>query len=232
MYDIDEIENDELQKLNRELEIENTVCSQIETDNNFDNDTDVPEQKKLKHELRAEALARLEDAARTVDEFEKVIEWWDGLDANRERKERYHEISRGDNVPIDYNAVEDGINYPRNLNHFIWQQIQKGNFLDAIFNCPYEIHELVTEPYISRIIDNLSIENKELLYYIAIRQYSTTRISKLKCQSERNIRKVRNTMLKRIQRKLYAALLDRQHMTIEEKRFVANYAILVDSNKQ
>ena len=35
-----------------------------------------------------EALARLEDSARTEEEFENVVTWWNRLDANRERKER------------------------------------------------------------------------------------------------------------------------------------------------
>lgn len=76
----------------------------------FEDGTDVeePERKKLKRELRAEALARLEDSARTQREFENVIAWWDRLDANRERRERYHELSRsGDDVPLDYGASAD-----------------------------------------------------------------------------------------------------------------------------
>ena len=50
--------------------------------------------KKLKRELRKEALTRMEEAARTEADFEKVTQAWDKLDANRERKERYHEIKR------------------------------------------------------------------------------------------------------------------------------------------
>ena len=43
---------------------------------------------KLKRELRAEAMTRLEEAARTEKDFENVVACWDKLDANRERKER------------------------------------------------------------------------------------------------------------------------------------------------
>lgn len=45
----------------------------------FEDGTDEgePERKKLKRELRAEALARLEDSARTQREFENVIAWRD-----------------------------------------------------------------------------------------------------------------------------------------------------------
>lgn len=40
--------------------------------------------KKLKRELEREALTRLEDAARTIENFEAVVEWWGRLDKERE----------------------------------------------------------------------------------------------------------------------------------------------------
>ena len=49
---------------------------------------------KLVRELRLEALARLEDAARTEADFMEVVEQWDHLDQNRERRERDHEKQR------------------------------------------------------------------------------------------------------------------------------------------
>lgn len=227
MYDVEEFENNELERLNREIALENIVCSQEKINPDF---SDTPSKKKLKREIRAESILRLEEAARTDDEFKIVIRWWDRLDDNRERKERYHEVCRGDNVPLDYNAVKDGIHYPRNLNNFIWRQIQKGEFLDAIYNCPYEIHELVTEPYLSDILDDLKTEHKELLYYIAIRQYSSSKIAKLKGQSDRNIRNVRNTILKKARKKIceYLTFNKKYNMTLDEKLFMMNYAITVD----
>ncbi len=86
----------------------------------------------MKRELRAEALRIIEDSARTQEDFEEVVKWYDKLDANRERKERYHEISRGNNIPLDYNADENGICFPRSINKYLWKQIQKGEFDEAI----------------------------------------------------------------------------------------------------
>ena len=57
--------------------------------------------KKLKRALRAEAMTRLEEAARTETDFENVVACWDKLDANRERKERYHEPIQGD-MALEY----------------------------------------------------------------------------------------------------------------------------------
>lgn len=100
----------EYEKTQRRLAKEQNIIDRLEADaeeHPFEEDTgeEEPERKKLKRELRAEALARLEDAARTQRDFENVIAWWDKLDANRERRERYHELSRsGDDVPLDYGA--------------------------------------------------------------------------------------------------------------------------------
>ena len=165
-------------------------------------DEEEPERKKLKRELRAEALARLEDSARTQREFENVIAWWDRLDANRERRERYHELSRsGDDVPLDYGASANELFFPDMLNDVLEKQLRKGDFIDAIFYCPYDIHELVTEEYLSKILWELNEEHKELLFLCAVRLFSSTRIAKIRNQSDRNIRKVRGTMLKKIRKK-------------------------------
>lgn len=121
-----------------------------------------PERKKLKRELRAEALTRLEDAARTIGDFEKVVSWWDKLDANRERRERYHELSRsGDDVPLDYGVSIDELFFPDTLNDVMEKEIRNGDFIDAIFNCPYDIHELVTEEYLCEILRTLNEDHKE-----------------------------------------------------------------------
>jgi len=48
----------------------------------------------LKRQARAEYLRRLENSARTEDEFQEVVAMYDKLDENRERRERYHEIGK------------------------------------------------------------------------------------------------------------------------------------------
>lgn len=196
-----------------------------------------PAKKKLKRELQAEALARLESAARTLPDFENIITWWNKLDANRERRERYHEVSRsGDDVPLDYGAVKDGLCFPDTLNSVLEKQMRKGDFLDVIFNCPYEIHELVTEEYLSKILRELSEDHKEILFLHAVRAYSSKRIGEIRGQSDRNIRKVRNTLLRKIYRKILPALKLReetgQPITLRERRFLSKMKeALIDNGK-
>jgi hypothetical protein len=200
-------------------------------------DEEEPERKKLKRELRAEALARLEDSARTQRDFENVITWWDRLDANRERRERYHELSRsGDDVPLDYGASANELFFPDTLNDVLEKQIRKGDFIDAIFYCPYDIHELVTEEYLSEMLLEMKEDHKELLFLCAVRLFSSTQIAKIRNQSDRNIRKVRGTMVKKIRKKLLPALLDKaekqQPMTLLEKDFLEESGMKIDSGEK
>lgn len=186
-----------------------------------------PAEKKLKREIQQEALARLEDAARTEDDFRFIIQWWDKLDANRERRERYHEVSRsGYDLPLDYGAARDGLYFPDTLNSALDKQMLKGDFLDTIFNCPYEVDELVTDRCLSQVLRELSDDHKEILFLHAVRMYSSKRIGQIREQSDRNIRKVRITMFKKIYKKLFPLLLEKLEkglpMTKEEILFVEN----------
>ena len=238
----EEAEADAAEQAQRQIALEQNIIDRLEADaaeHPFEDDAgdEEPERKKLKRELRAEALARLEDAARTQRDFENVIAWWDKLDANRERRERYHELSRsGDDVPLDYGASANELFFPDTLNDVLEKQIRKGDFVDAIFYCPYDIHELVTEEYLSEILLELKEDHKELLFLWAVRLFSSTRIAVIRQQSDRNIRKIRNTMMKKIRKELLSALTDKAEkqlsMTLVEKAFLSDIGKAVDTEAQ
>lgn len=101
---------------------------------------------------------------------------------------------------------------------------------------PYDIHELVTEEYLSKILRELSEEHKELLFLCAVKLFSSTRVAAIRQQSDRNIRKVRNTVLKKIRKKLLAALTEKadtqQPMTLLEKAFLEDNSETVDSGEK
>ena len=87
----EEAEAESAAQAQRQIALEQNVIARLEADaeeHPFEDDTgdEQSERKKLKRELRAEALARLEDAARTQKDFENVIAWCDKLDVNRERR--------------------------------------------------------------------------------------------------------------------------------------------------
>lgn len=179
-------------------------------------------EKRLKCVLRAEALRRLELAARTEDEFAYIVKEWDRLDNNRERRERDHEVLRGD-IPLEYQAVPDPKIFPRWMNDPAYRQLNSGYFLDVLFDCPYEMHELITDEFLSDLVKSLSEAQKEVLFFLALRLYSTSRVAKLRGQTTRNIRKVRATILRKLQRKLYMHLCGKEHLTLREKIFLEEY---------
>ena len=241
--DAEDAEAEEYEKTRRRLAKEQRIIDEIESDaaeNPIEDDGDdtrdeQPERKLLKRELRAQALKRLEDSARTLKDYENLVAWYDRLDANRQRKERYHELYRsGDDVPLDYGASEDALCFPDTLNDVLTRQERKGDFIDTIFYCPYDIHELVTDADMCVILRELNEDHKFLLFLSALRQYSSTKIAAIRGQSDRNIRKVRNTMLKKIRKKLLAALTEKvqaqQPLTLLEKEFLTENGVDIEKN--
>ena len=239
--DAEDAEAEAYEKTQRRLAKEQRIIDEIEADaaenpiedDNDDTGDEQPERKLLKRELRAQALKRLEDSARTLKDYENLVAWYDRLDANRQRKERYHELYRsGDDVPLDYGASEDALCFPDTLNDVLKRQERKGDFIDSIFYCPYDIHELVTDADMSVILRELNEDHKFLLFLSALRQYSSAKIAAIRGQSDRNIRKVRNTMLKKIRKKLLAALTEKvqaqQPLTLLEKEFLSENGVDIE----
>ena len=198
---------------------------QLEQDEQPPQIDEPPETKKLKRDLQREALARLENAARTTADFQNVVSWWNRLDSNRERRERYHEVSRsGLDVPLDYGAALDGEIIPYDVNDVLIKQIRKGDYIDAIFHCPFELNELVTDVDLSKILNKLSDDHKEIIFNNIVRGTSTKALGAIREQSDRNIRKVRATALKKIHNALLKVLLNRKEkgypLTMDEKLFI------------
>lgn len=185
-----------------------------------------PNKTMLKRELRAIALRRLEDGARTVSDFEEVIKEWNHLDDNRERKERYHEIGR-ENIDSKKDVAPLAIVIPAPINHAYWRQLMKGDYIDIISNCPYEMHNSLSDEDYSKIIYDLKDDHKELIYFLYLRDFATNQLAALRNQSDRNIRGVRSTILRQIEKKVLMILVDRQGenfpFTIEELDFLSRH---------
>ena len=101
-----------------------------------------------------------------------------------------------------------------------------GEFIDVIFDHPETIHELVTDADLSKILKELKPHLKNMLYYLFLHDYSTTEYAESIGQSDRNIRGIRETALKKI-RKLYGGILtyrkeNNLSMTLDEKYFLEN----------
>ena len=189
-------------------------------------------EKRLKREIRAEALRRLEEAARTESDFLTVVDEWNKLDRNRERRERDHENLRGE-VPLEFQAVPEPRIVPLWMNDPEYRQLCSGFFLDILFDCPYEMHELTADKFISDMIRDLSEEHKEVLFYLSLRLYSATRLAAPRGQSDRNIRKLRLTIHKKLQRAFYQHLQEKQEsggsLTLREQEFFRVFGELLQT---
>lgn len=188
-------------------------------------------EKRLKREIRAEAVRRLEEAARTEADFSVVIKEWDKLDQNRERRERNYEHLWGD-LPLDYQAVSEPKLIPRWMNDTAYRQMMAGNFLDILFNCPYQMHQLTADPFISRMIEELSEDHKEVLYFLSLRLWSATQLALAREQSDRNIRKLRKTIHRNLQRQMFDYLHSKRErgrsLTLRERQFIEEYSALAE----
>ena len=179
----------------------------------------------LHREARALAIRRIEESARTESDFENVLYWWDKLDENRGRRERDHEIGRS-SVPLEWGADELYLSDRPSYDMILKRLMLAGDFLDFIFDSPETIHELVTDIDLSEILKELKPHLKNMLYYLFLRDYSAAEYAESIGQSDRNIRGIRETALKKI-RKLYGGILTYRKennlpMTLDEKYFLAN----------
>ena len=195
----------------------------------FSPDTDDPPPiKKLKRDLEREALTRLEEAARTEEDFREIVKKWNHLDENRERRERYHEVLRGNKTPpLEFNMIPDGFAFPASLNGVLARQNRKGDFLDTIHYCPYEVQELVADDYVYSALRNLPDDRKQLLFLRAVEYMSSVRIAQIRGQSDRNVRKIWATLKKKLRKSCANELSARkgrgQALTGAENAFLKEY---------
>ena len=72
---------------------------------------------------------------------------------------------------MEFQAVPEPKIAPLWMNLPRFRQLCQGNFLDIIFSCPYELHELTTNRLLSKLFFTLSDEKKEVLYYLFVMFY-------------------------------------------------------------
>lgn len=117
----------------------------------------------LRQETEEVAVNRTSKAARTEEDFKIVIGEMNRLDKNRRRRERYHEVLRGD-VPLEYKTTYDGLIFPLYLSDPKQRLLFRGQFWDILCDCPYEMHELTGNTFLSKMVKDLKMDHKELLY--------------------------------------------------------------------
>ena len=156
--------------------------------------------RKLKREMKEEAMRRLEISARSMRDYEQVVVLWDQRDASAGRDQRNHEELRAtdpgewESDPTEINDIN--ILFPEWMNDPTYRQLKRGSFLDYLYDCPYEMHELTGKNYLRRPVMELKEEHKEILYFLYLRLYKPQELAELRGQTDRNIRKVRDVVLR------------------------------------
>ena len=172
---------------------------------------------------------RRTQVAETPAEYEALIKEMDRLDRNRERRERYHEILMEEYFP-DGGEIYSGRIFPAHLDSVESKLLLRGMFLDILFNCPYEMHQLTGNPFISRMVQSLSDLHKETLYFLSLQLYSTSRLASLRNRSDRNIRKLRDNYTKKMQQQLYGHLCKKKGLSAREKEFLSLYKAALEES--
>ena len=208
------------------------------------------EKKLLVREVKAIALSRLEDAARTVGDFKEVVKQWNNLDDNRERRERYNEINRPNEMMLhwdkenasdekgrlksDFRAV-----VPSPLVHPYWRQLIRGDFIDTIYDNADEIWQLVTDKSVSSILKDLTKKQKEVLFSRIVRLCPAEQVACCYDKTDRAVRKLLVATIEKARQEL-APIIRRQiemkapSLTLRKKRFIEWYddeKIALDNGK-
>ena len=162
--------------------------------------------KRLKRDLRLEALRRLEVSARYPWEFQKVTDTWNLLAANRQRMQREHELLRG-NVPIDHGTDSSTVTiFPRYLNDPIRRQVQCGRFEDALADCVDTMQDFTTKEYARAAVCKLIRSHRESLYLLYIKLIPVKELAKLRGSSLQTAYRTKDTMLLRLREAAHEAL--------------------------
>lgn len=232
LYDEDgvEIPDDELPWNNVPVEESHDDASMDwmldDADEPENNCSSAEHRRRIAQSVREEALRRLEVSARTTAEFQTLVHWYDREEQSRMRRERRYENLRGD-TPLEYDALSEGDILPMSMSQPTFRQICRSEFDDYLANCLFEMYDLTDKAHIRKIVKNLKLDHKEIVYFLGVRLYSTQKLADLRGQSERNIRKVRDTVMRRIHHKLYEALMERAEHGGElihlEQDFLRNY---------
>ena len=188
-------------------------------------DIKVPEGvKKRKRDVRIEMLRRLEQAARTVIDFQNLNGWYDYLEENERSRVRKHEILRnGDDFPLEYGENEDSTFFAGSLSSVIYRQMRKGDVLDFIYCKPSTIDQLVTTDYMIHFFRGIKKEECELFYYKVLEELSNKEIAEMRGQTDRGIRKAWSDLLFHLKQRTMGVLIFRSDKdysyTGDEQRF-------------
>jgi len=185
-----------------------------------------PDKRILMRDARRIAITKIENAARTQEQFENVLIQWDNIEIIegwRVSKQEQQSI----NGLLNYKLHDRDVIIPPPFGDIWWRQLLRGDFLDTLNDCPFHMEELTTSRPVRDFIMELSDDQREILFYRALRQWSPQRIAAIRKQTDRNIRKVYNNMIADMRKKMYLRLrpryIEKLPLTKNQKKFCEDY---------
>ena len=174
------------------------------------------EHNLLKHSLKREGLIRLEEAARTEEEFERVIKRWNEIYRERLKKEQGNEVLLSSDM-FDWSEFDTESRMRDEDDFFTW-----------LFCCICKMHELIDDPDICRLLKKATDKQKAVFFPRVLKNCSTQKIAQCHGMTDRNVRKLIDLMVDNIRHGLYEALHERHKnnpnsATLRELRFLATY---------
>ena len=150
-------------------------------------------------------LGRWRSGAGQSNAVPTLVEQWNHLDENRERRERYHEAA-----------------------FFAWREVFAGDLLDIIYDNPNEIWQLVEDWDVFIELETLTAKQKEVLFLTAVRICTPQQIACYKDQTDRAVRKLLAAVLARIRDNLAESIREQigvgmPDMTYTKRQFLEWY---------
>jgi len=151
--------------------------------------------KYLTQAMVRESIERLEDAARTVEEFEEVVVWWDKLD-KRVQEAFEKTVWSTDNDKFDWNKCAANMN--------------QADISYLLYQCICQMHNLIEDDDLSRLFDKATDKQKRILYLRIIRGCTPQKIAVCLEMTDRNVRDMEKKMTENIRKGFYIVLKKRQ----------------------
>jgi DNA-directed RNA polymerase specialized sigma24 family protein len=175
----------------------------------------------------AESLHRIEEAARTHGEFQELNGWYDKLDGNRERKERDHEILCPTNEVFTKDYTNGAV-IPPPLAMEYWRELMRGEFISTIYDNAEEIWQVFGDWQVGRLIKDISVKQRDVLFRSAVRQCSSEAIAECTNKTKRGVNKLIAATLEHIRPRLAERIKARLDgglpVTLEKRKFYEWYS--------
>jgi DNA-directed RNA polymerase specialized sigma24 family protein len=177
--------------------------------------------KYLTQAMLSESIARLEDAARTQDEFEVVIEWWDKLD-KRIQDALDKKVQPIDNATFDIGLYKSGDHRKKCI--FNGRNHYQEDFLEFLYCCVCQMHNLTDDSDLSRLINKATDKQKAVFFPRVIANCTPQKIAQCHGMTDRNVRDIVDRMVANIRKGMYEVLKKRQaegiSMTVQQRDFM------------